>query len=64
MKLRLDLSEEDIAYRFRISQSTVSRISGKWIKIMAESLKFLIRWPSRDEGQPFLATTSQDAQLL
>ena len=48
MKLRLDLSEEDIAYRFQISQSTVSRIFGKWINIMAESLKFLIRWPSRD----------------
>ena len=49
MKLRLNLDERDLAHRFEISQPSVSRIFRKWIGIMSERLKFLIRWPEREE---------------
>ena len=54
MKLRLNLDERDLAYRFEISQSSVSRIFKKWISIMSKRLQFLIRWPSREEVQKTL----------
>eukprot|EP00731_Ephydatia_muelleri_P006747 Em0003g995a len=49
MKLRLNLEEQDLAYRFCVSQSTVSNVFRKWIYIMAEQLSFLIHWPSREQ---------------
>ncbi|XP_065671652.1 uncharacterized protein LOC136089529 [Hydra vulgaris] len=48
MKLRLNLLEQDIAYRFGISKPTVSRIFEKWLLVMARRLSFLIKWPERD----------------
>ena len=49
MKLRLNLEEQDLAYRFCVSQSTVSNVFRKWIYTMAEQLSFLIHWPSREQ---------------
>ena len=49
MRLNLGLLEQDIGYRFGVTQSTVSKIFNKWIVIMAEKLPFLIKWPERDE---------------
>ena len=49
MKLRLNLEEIDLAYRFNVSQPTISRIFNKWISHMGEKLSYLIRWPGRDE---------------
>ena len=49
MKLRLNLEEKDLGYRFGIHQSTVSRIFKKWIALMAKQLSPLIRWPSTEE---------------
>ena len=49
MKLRLNCDEQDLAYRFGVSQSTVSRLFNRWIVIMAQWLSLLIYWPSRDE---------------
>ena len=49
MKLRLNLEEKDLAYRFGIHQSTVSRIFKKWTALMATQLSPLIRWPSMEE---------------
>ena len=49
IKLRLNLEEKDLAYRFGISQPSVSRIFRKWIAIMAERLQPLIYWPGRAE---------------
>ena len=46
MKLRLNVSDQDIAYRFGISQSTVSKNFRKWINIM---YVYLIVWPGREE---------------
>ena len=48
MKLRLNLEEQDLAYRFSVSQSTVSRVFRKWMYQMSEQLMFLIHWPCRE----------------
>jgi len=49
MRLRLGLLEEDLAYRFGVAQSTISRILSRWIGVMATRLQFLIQWPERDQ---------------
>lgn len=49
MKLRLSLYDNDLAYRFGISQSTVSRYINKWIDIMFVRFQPLITWPTRDQ---------------
>ena len=48
MRLRLNLTFQDLAYRFNISTSTASSIFDKWIVVMARELKFLIKWPDRE----------------
>ena len=48
MKLRLNLLEQDVAYRFGINQPTVSRIFEKWLLVMARRLSFSIKLPERD----------------
>ena len=49
MKLRLNLCDQDLGHRFGVSQSTVSKTFKKWINVLYELLKPLIRWPTRDE---------------
>ena len=49
MKLRLSVSHQDLAYRFGVSQSTVSRTFAHWLLIMDVRLSPLIRWPEREE---------------
>ena len=49
MKIKLNCPFQDLAYRFGVSVSTVSRILDKWIDIMSTRLQFLILWPQRDE---------------
>lgn len=49
MRLRLNMSIQDIGYRFDVSTSSVSRIFHKWIDVMYIRLAFLIRWPDREE---------------
>ena len=49
MKFRLGLLEQDLAYRFGISQPSVSRILHKWIPVLATRLSFLVKWPEREE---------------
>ena len=49
VKLAHDLTEDDLAFRFRISQSKVSLYFQKWINIIDQRLsKRMIHWPSRD----------------
>ena len=45
VRLRLGLLEQDIAYRFGISQSTVSRIFTTWINFMYLQFKRIPLWP-------------------
>jgi len=49
MKLRLNVPHQDLAYRFGVSQSTVSRTFAHWLFIMDVRLWPLIRWPEREE---------------
>ena len=49
MKLRLDLPQQDLAYRFGISQSAVSKLFNAWICIMAKRLECFIIWPNKLE---------------
>ena len=49
MKLRLNVPHQDLAYRFGISQSAVSRTLAHWLLIMDVRLSPLIRWLEREE---------------
>ena len=49
MKIKLNCPFQDLAYRFGVSVSTVSRIFDKWIDIMNTRLQVLILWPQREE---------------
>ncbi|XP_071146369.1 uncharacterized protein [Mytilus edulis] len=48
MKLRLNIQHQDIAYRFKVSVTTVSDIFNKGIPKLAEKLSFLVQWPDKD----------------
>ena len=54
MRLRLNLTIADLAYRFAINTSTTSADILKWINIAYNRLKMMLKWPSRDD---LLATT-------
>lgn len=49
MKLRINVGDQDLAYRFGVNQSTVTRYVKKWIDIMYIRLGPLVRWPNRQE---------------
>ena len=49
MKLHLNLGDQDLAYRFQVTQSTVSRYFNRWINVLYTCLSCLITWPERDE---------------
>ena len=44
----MGLFEQDLAYRFGISQSTVSRIINTWINLLFLQFKNIPLWPPRD----------------
>ena len=49
IRLRLNLTINDLSYRFNISRSTTSSVVLKWINIMFVRLRPLIMWPGREE---------------
>ena len=49
LKLRLNLNDQDIAYRFGVHQTTVSRNFRKVMSVLYNRLKPLIRWPEREQ---------------
>ena len=49
IKFRLNLGDQDLAYRFGVNQSTVTRQIHKWIDILYVRLAPLVKWPDRDE---------------
>ena len=53
-RLRLALKEQDLAYRFQISQSTVSRIITTWLNFMLYKFKEVPIWPSRQAIDHFM----------
>ena len=54
VRLRLGLFERDLADRFSVSVSTVSRICYIWITFLYVRLKELPLWPSRDLVQSYI----------
>ena len=54
-RLRLNLSGQDLAYRFGVHKSTVSRTFTQVIDLMYIRLKLLIIWPERDVIQRAMA---------
>ena len=53
VRLRLGLMEQDIAYRFNISQSTVSRIIHTWINFLFLQFKELL-WPKKEDVMEYM----------
>ena len=49
LRLRLNVPLQDLAYRFKVSVSTASRVFNRWIDVMRVRLDFLIHWPEREE---------------
>ena len=49
MKLKLGLINEDLAFRFMVSSTTVSSVFITWIKLMSKELLVLIIWPSKQQ---------------
>ncbi|XP_041954202.1 uncharacterized protein LOC121713563 isoform X4 [Alosa sapidissima] len=47
MKLKIGFSNKYLAYKFNVSNSTISKICRTWIPTMAIVLKPLIKWPSK-----------------
>ena len=47
MKLRLNVPLQDLAFRFGMSLSTVSRTFSAWMIVMDIRLSPLVRWPER-----------------
>ena len=53
MRLRIGTPEFDLSFRFKISQSLVSRILSTWIPFLARELDSLIHWPLREDVQRY-----------
>ena len=49
IKLRLNVPILDLAYRFEVSLSTVSRVFKAWMEVLDVRLSPLISWPEREE---------------
>ena len=49
MRLRVGMPEFDLAFRFQVSQSLISRILATWIPFSAKELESLIYWPSLED---------------
>jgi len=49
MKLRLNLGDQDLSYRYGVCQSTISRYFSKWMDVLHTKLSCLIQWPERGE---------------
>ena len=56
MKLQLNVPDQDLAYRFGISQSIVSRCITKWLDKLHVKLSPLINWPERDQLRKTMPT--------
>ncbi|XP_061672334.1 uncharacterized protein LOC133498967 [Syngnathoides biaculeatus] len=49
MKLRLNLADQDLAYRFNLSRQTVTEMVSESLPGLANKLAFLVRWAEKGE---------------
>jgi len=49
MKLRLNLDDQDLLYRFGVCQSTISRYFSRRMDVLYAKLSCLVQWPERGE---------------
>ena len=49
MKMRLNLGDQDLGYRFGVHQSTISRYFNKVLNVMYTRLQPLVKWPGKKE---------------
>lgn len=54
VRLRLGLLGTDVAARFRMAESTYSRLFSTWILFLAKELPLLFPWPSRERINFFM----------
>ena len=54
MKLRLDLTNQDLAVRFEIPKCLISRLLRRWLPVMDKVLKDLIIWPSKKAVKKYM----------
>ena len=59
-RLRCGLLEIDLAYRFGVSQATVSRILSTWINFVYYKLKEVNIWPDRNQVDLFMPKSFKD----
>ena len=53
LRLQVGLPEQDVGFRFGISQALVSRILVTWISFLARELSCVIYWPDREDVQRY-----------
>ncbi|KAH6947736.1 hypothetical protein HPB50_021094 [Hyalomma asiaticum] len=63
MRLRLGLLTDDLAHRFGISTSSVSRIFHSWLDVLAENFRKFLIWPSRQAVKSGCPKAFQDAMF-
>ncbi|XP_049522892.1 uncharacterized protein LOC125945253 [Dermacentor silvarum] len=61
MKIKVNLHNTDLAFRFKISEATVSRIFDKWLHGAYCRLKSQITWPGREALQRTMPQTFFDS---
>lgn len=61
MKIKVNLHNTDLAFRFNISEATVSRIFDKWLHGAYCRLKSQITWPGREALQRTMPQTFFDS---
>ena len=63
-RLRCGLLELDLAFRFKVSQSTVSRILTTWINFLYHKFQEIPIWPSREQVKSQLPTQFKTLYVL
>ncbi|RMX40026.1 hypothetical protein pdam_00018006 [Pocillopora damicornis] len=53
VRLRQGLLKEDLAFRMKVSQSTISRIVTTWISFLSRELSPPINWPAGEENKSY-----------
>ena len=54
--LRCNLLVADLAYRFQVSHSTISRIFTTWVNFLYDKFKEIAIWPSKSQVQSSMPT--------